>query len=172
MSAPLLPEIFGNYALQDFAEVIAPEGISWLPQTIGWLWLGLVILGLALYHGWRRAKHWYRNRYRREALLRLKALANRNDPGEIIADINRVLKITALVAYSRANVAKLSGQNWVDFLNQQCEQPPFSTEQMELLANAVYRQQETNSQHSQLLQASTLWVEQHREPLLDGAGHA
>ena len=172
MSAPPLPEIFGNYALQDFAEVIPPGGISWLPQTMGWLWLGLAMLALALHYGWRVLKHWYRNRYRREALLRLRALANKNDPGEIIADINRVLKITAVVAYSRANVAKLSGQPWVDFLNRQCEQPPFSGEQMELLASAVYRRQETGSQHSQLLQASALWVEQHREPLLDGAGHA
>lgn len=171
MSAPPLPKVFGNYALKDFAEVIPPEGISWLPQTTGWLWLGLAILGLALYHGWRGLKHWYRNRYRREALSRLRALANPNDPGELIADINRVLKITALVAYSRENVAKLSGQSWVDFLNQQCEQPPFSAEQRELLATAVYRRQEIGSQHDQLLQASALWVEQHKEPLHDGDCH-
>ena len=172
MSAPPLPEVFGNYALQGFVEVISPEGISWLPQTAGWLWLGLAILGLALFRGWHMLKHWYRNRYRREALLRLRALANKNDPGEIIADINRVLKITALVAYSRANVAKLSGRPWVDFLNQQCEQPPFNGEQMELLASAIYRKQKGNSQHCQLLQASSRWVEQHREPLLDGDSRA
>ena len=172
MSAPPLPEIFGNYALRDFAEVIPPGGISWLPQTTGWLWLGLGVLGLALFHGWRMAKHWYRNRYRREALIRLRALANKDDPDELIADINRVLKITALVAYSRENVAKLSGQSWVDFLNRQCEQPPFSGEQMDLLATSVYRRQENTSQHSQLLQASACWVEQHQEALPNGVGHA
>ena len=172
MSAPPLPAIFGNYALKDFAEVIAPEGISWLPQTAGWLWLGLAILGLALHYGWRALKHWYRNRYRREALVRLRAIENRGDPGELIADVNRVLKITALVAYSRENVAKLSGQSWVDFLNQQCEQPPFSDEHRELLASAVYRRQALNNQHGQLLQASACWVEQHKKPQLNGDGHA
>ena len=33
VSAPPLPETFGNYALGDFAEVVSPAAISWLPQT-------------------------------------------------------------------------------------------------------------------------------------------
>ena len=40
MSAPPLPEAFGNYALGDFVEVISPASISWLPQTPGWLFGG------------------------------------------------------------------------------------------------------------------------------------
>ena len=41
MSAPPLPDTFGNYALGDFFEVVSPAAISWLPQTAGWAWLGL-----------------------------------------------------------------------------------------------------------------------------------
>ena len=93
MSAPALPEIFGNYALQDFAEIVSPENISWLPQTAGWLWLGLVLLGLALHCAWRALKHWYRNRYRREAIDRLQALAGLIESSELVAEIKRVLKI-------------------------------------------------------------------------------
>ena len=73
MSAPPLPEVFGNYALGDFVEVVSPAGVSWWPQTVGWLWLGaglLAYLGLRL---WRFLRHWYRNRYRREAIARLQA---------------------------------------------------------------------------------------------------
>ena len=29
MSAPPLPDIFGNYALGEFVEVVAPNAISW-----------------------------------------------------------------------------------------------------------------------------------------------
>ena len=171
MSAPALPEIFGNYALQDFAEIVSPENISWLPQTAGWLWLGLVLLGLALHYAWRALKHWYRNRYRREAIDRLQALAGLIESSELVAEINRVLKITALVAYSREAVAKLSGDDWAQFLNRQCEQPPFNTAQLELLATAAYRGQMAGGQQ-QLLQASVQWVEQHQTPKPEAKDHA
>lgn len=171
MSAPPLPEIFGNYALKGFAEVVPPDSISWLPQTAGWLWLGVAVFAFAAYTAWRAIKYWYRNRYRREAIARLRALAATSETTDAVADINRVLKITALVAYSRERVAKLSGENWVDFLNQQCEQPPFNREHRELLANSVYRSQE-GSQSQQLMQASLQWVEMHRIVSHDGADHA
>ena len=74
MSAPPLPEVFGNYALGDFAEVIAPEAISWLPQTAGWLWLGIVLMLVAMRYSAKKLLHWYRNRYRREATEQLRLL--------------------------------------------------------------------------------------------------
>ena len=172
MTAPPLPEIFGNYALQDFAEVAPPDSISWLPQTVGWLWLGVAVLAFTLHYLWRWLKHWYSNRYRREAVARLQALASNADAAQFVADINRVLKITALVAYSRESVAKLSGESWVNFLNQQCEQPPFTREHMELLARSVYRVQALELQRDQLTRASVIWVEQHRPPAQEVAGDA
>ncbi|MBE9539972.1 MAG: DUF4381 domain-containing protein [Proteobacteria bacterium] len=172
MSAPPLPEVFGNYALENFAEIVPPEGISWLPQTAGWLWLGGAVLGLALYYLWRGLAHWYRNRYRREAVARLQTLAINSDAGEVVADINRVLKITALVAFPRERVARLSGESWVSFLNQQCEQPPFNHELTELLASSTYRRQAIDTQRHQLIQASMMWVQQHGLAAHDGAPHA
>ena len=172
MTAPPLPEIFGNYALKDFAEVAPPDSISWLPQTVGWLWLGAAVLAFTFHYLWRRLRHWYSNRYRREAVARLQALAGNAGATEFVADINRVLKITALVAYSREKVAKLSGEGWVNFLNQQCEQPPFTGNHMELLANSVYRVQALDLQREQLIQASVIWVEQHRPPVQEVAADA
>jgi hypothetical protein len=171
MSAPPLPEVFGNYALKDFSEVVPPESISWLPQTAGWLWLGLGLLGVMLHFAWRALKHWYRNRYRREAIRRLQALTALEEPCELVAEINRILKITALVAYSRETVAKLSGDNWASFLNRQCERPPFNIAQLELLATAAYSGQVIGSQQHLLL-ASVQWVEQHQQLNSGNEGHA
>ena len=75
MSAPPLPDAFGNYALGEFVEVVPPPDISWWPQTTGWWWLGAVLAGFALHRGWKLLRHWYRNRYRREAAGRLQRLA-------------------------------------------------------------------------------------------------
>lgn len=172
MSAPPLPEIFGNYALKDFAELVPPDSISWLPQTPGWAWLGLAVLVLALRYLWRRLKHWYSNRYRREAIIRLRALAGTEESTAFVSDVNRILKITALVAYSRTAVAKLSGQDWVNFLNQQCPQAPFDPQQMQLLATAVYGGSSGNDQRPQLLAASLAWVAQHQTAQLVARRHA
>ena len=166
MSAPPLPDTFGNYALGDFVEVVSPAAINWWPQTAGWWWLGAALAGFALHRSWRILRHWYRNRYRREAAARLQQLAATTAGDTLVADINRLLKLTALVAYSREHVARLSGEEWVNFLNRQCTAPTFSTEQGELLALAAYTGHtiEANT-GQQLLAASLAWVREHESPL-------
>ena len=163
MSAPPLPEVFGNYALGDFVEVVSPQAVSWLPQTPGWWLLGAGLLALALRRGWRWLRHWYRNRYRREALQRLQQIAAEHRDQALVEEINKLLKITAITAYSRPAVASLCGEQWPEFLNRQCALPPFTAELAELLATGVYRTQAlTASQGRTLLGASLDWVREHR----------
>jgi len=164
MSVPPLPELFGNYALHDFFEVASPDSISWLPQTAGWGWVAAGLLLFTVRYAWLTLRHWYRNRYRREAVKRLREVSRNYDSPEFLSDLNRVLKITALVAYSREQVARLSGEHWVKFLNRQCDTPPFDRELALLLATATYRQLPLeHSLHKKLLKAGVAWVNQHQE---------
>ncbi len=168
MSAPPLPDAFGNYALGDFVEVVPPAAISWLPQTTGWKLVGIVLAGLAVYHGWRRLRHWYRNRYRREAATRLARLAGNAEGTLQAADINRLLKLTALAAFPREQVAQLHGADWIEFLNGQCVSPPFDSEQAQLLALGSYRAIAVDGAARSALVASSLtWVREHGNPLDD-----
>jgi hypothetical protein len=164
MSAPPLPEAFGNYALGDFVEVVSPADISWLPQTAGWTWVGIALSLFAGHRVWRALGHWYRNRYRREAASRLRQINIGAAGTELVAEINKLLKLAAMAAYSREAVASLYGTEWIDFLNSQCPQPAFSSEQQDLLTNGVYRQQllDTSTGRS-LLDASLTWIKEHRE---------
>jgi Domain of unknown function (DUF4381) len=160
MSLPALPDIFGNYALGDFNEVVSPPAVDWLPQTPGWYLVGALILFWLARAGWRWLKHWYRNRYRGEAARKLAEVRVSDD---IVAEVNRLLKLTALAAFPRPQVAALSGESWTEFLNAQCEQPVFNPEQCQLLALGVYQQQviaPASGEH--LLQSSLAWVNQHR----------
>ena len=162
MSAPPLPEIFGNYALVDFVEVVSPAAISWLPQTAGWLWLAALLLALALYYGWRKLQRWYRNRYRREAAARLQQLAAAEAGGDWLVELNKLVKLTALSGFPREQVARLSGREWVDFLNRHCASPPFSEDQGALLARGVYEHVEVADGRRQALYAACLnWVQCH-----------
>jgi hypothetical protein len=168
VSAPPLPDTFGNYALGDFVEVASPEAVSWWPQTTGWWWLGAILLGYALYRGWRLLQHWYRNRYRREAADRLQQLVGATETPGLVADVNRLLKLTAIVAYSREKVARLSGDEWVSFLNRHCPTAPFSPQQGQLLSEATYTGQAiTPETGQQLLDAVLAWVQQHENPFDD-----
>ena len=165
MSLPPLPDAFGNYALIGFHDIVAPPGINWLPQTPGW-WLVAAIIGVLLAR-WlgRKLKHWYRNRYRGEALRRLQTIADITDE-RFIGELNKLLKITALAAYSRPEVARLTGPAWVEFLNTRCDtrfDTGFDKEQAMALATGSYVPQ-TLSQPARdaLLQASRRWILHHR----------
>jgi hypothetical protein len=163
VSAPPLPEIFGNYALGEFVEVAAPPPVDWLPQTAGWGWLGALLLAVALHRGARRLRHWYRNRYRGEASALLGELSGSPDSQHLVIEVNRLLKLTALAAYPREQVARLSGEAWVAFLNGQCAEPPFDARQARLLAVGVYGAVAPDAESaSQLIAASLAWVRDHR----------
>lgn len=160
MSLPSLPDIFGNYALGDFNEVVSPPAIDWLPQTPGWYVVGAVLIAWVSQRLWFQLKNWYRNRYRREARERLCQLG---DSSTGAAEINGLLKLTALAAFSRQQVASLSGDDWVRFLNAQCEQPSFNEDQCQILALGVYQEQTLEQTTAKQLIASSLdWVEQHK----------
>jgi len=165
MSAPPLPEIFGNYVLGDFVEVVPPESISWWPQTLGWKILGVVVCALLMYRACRALLHWWHNRYRREALARLQGLTSRSAEGLSVSEVNRLLKLTALVPFAREQVASLSGPEWVEFLNSQCVAAPFNPEQSTLLAAGSYRSELLDPGRGRaLLCACQTWVLEHRDP--------
>ena len=162
MSAPPLPEVFGNYALRDWVEVVSPDGIDWWPQTAAWGWLTAIVLVFLGRIVWRRTLHWYRNRYRREALVRLSHLKQLEDSTQFLVQLNKLLKLTALVAYSRAQVAQLTGNAWLDFLNSECEQPLFDDTLSQLLASGPYSATALDPQkRDQLLTASRAWIQAH-----------
>ncbi len=162
MSLPPLPDVFGNYALQNFHEVVAPAAIDWVPQTPGW-WLVGAVLGIALTRSiWRRLRHWYNNRYRGEAIARLEDIAGIVDDS-FIAELNKLLKITALTAYKRPDVARLTGEAWVAFLNTHCDSAAFVGEQASVLASGSYLPQTlTQTAREKILQSSRHWVLNHR----------
>lgn len=165
MSLPPLPEIFGNYALGDFNEVVSPPGIDWLPQTPGWYAVAVALALVLLRRLWRAGLHWQRNRYRGEALRRLEALtqAAGTPAAGTPAAINEVLKLCAMAARSREQVASLSGAAWPAFLNGLCDSPPFDAEAQAWLAERVYRGDRPDPATTEaLFGAAMRWVREHR----------
>ncbi|MEM8631964.1 MAG: DUF4381 domain-containing protein [Pseudomonadota bacterium] len=127
-------EGLGLVDLIDLLEPVPePPPISWAPQTIGWLWLGLAVLAIVLWtvcavYARRRARA-----YRRAALTELDAA------GEAPEEIAAILRRVALCAYPRAKVASLTGPDWVAFLDASFPGSGFTSGVGAVLADAPYR---------------------------------
>ena len=108
-------------ALSGLHDIPLPPPVPYTPQTAGWLFLGLLLIGVICFALWR----WYRwhiaNRYRRLASVRLQQLeALLGDPvrrGQALAAIPGLIKQTALSFSPRDAVASLSNNDWLVFLD-------------------------------------------------------
>ena len=140
-----VPEIFGNYAIKGIEEIHFPDPVSWLPQTVGWSVLAaLLLIGLG-YACTRLVRRWHRDRYRRAAIAQLAELERlaATDTAASLASVPEVLKGTALQAYPRTDVAALTGDAWLSFLDAHYDGPSFSNDVGRLLPQIAYAPKET-----------------------------
>lgn len=116
-------------SIADLKDIPAPPPVSYMPQTVGWWVLGGVIaLGLLVlaFLKWRT---WMRNRYRREAQVELAAIENAVvDPerrADALASIPALVKRTVLAWAPRQQVAPMTGDAWLRYLDGTYDQGGF-----------------------------------------------
>ncbi|MEM9061046.1 MAG: DUF4381 domain-containing protein [Pseudomonadota bacterium] len=133
-----------------------PEQISLMPQTAGWVWLAIFVGALCVLSGHWVLKSIRANAYRRTALQELSQAGN--DAGRIAAIVRR----TALVAYPRDEVAHLSGESWLDFLDRTMGEEGFGEGAGRQLAYGPYRSVDADPA---LIAAASRWIRRHRRSL-------
>ena len=109
-----------------------PPSVSLWPQTAGWLVLAVLLLAAAAWLVRRQRADHRANAYRRAALAELAAAGD--DPARLAA----ILRRAALVAFPRADVAGLHGDDWLSFLESCCDGAPFRTGAARVVATAAY----------------------------------
>lgn len=160
---------FGNYLIHGIDEIILPEAVSWWPTAPGWKVLAIIIVILLLFICVRWMKRWWRNRYRREALRQLVQVQHHagKQLQEVVAVLPYYLKVTALQAYPRQDVASLSGDNWLAFLDKQYSGAAFSEGIGRKLLAVAYLPQDqwqlSEKDSEALISMSRLWITRHRE---------
>jgi len=107
-----------------------PEPIGWWPLAPGWwVLLGLLaaLLGYYLYRGYLR---WRRNASRRLALRELgriqKEYRQGADEVSLAIELSELLRRTMLAYAPRQDVAGLTGEGWLHWLDQGLDDRPFS----------------------------------------------
>jgi len=158
---PDLPEDFGNPWMSNLEEIELPERVSFTPETIGWYLLAGVLVLLLLWLGWRFWKRWQADAYRREALREL---------GEIETAPERLpelLKRVALVAYPRTEVAELSGDAWLGFLDGTLGTTEFTQGVGRLLPEVAYGTDPVGAMDSgkrkDLFELARRWIRRHNQ---------
>lgn len=138
-----------------------PEPVSWLPETPGWWILLGWLLAVLMLTGWRLVKHHHRNRYRREALAELKAIADQPalSPNEVAQQISVLLRRTALAAYAREQIAPLYGTAWAQFLKNSANDDSQIGAAADGLATASYH---PDADGRTLVAPARRWIRLHR----------
>jgi hypothetical protein len=152
-------------SIDQLKEIALPAPVSYAPQTWGW-WALLSVLVLAvLLVSARRYWQWRRDRYRREALVRLAELQSSDDQLRALRELPELLKRVALSMPTTYPVAALGGEDWQAFLVRHSPQP-LPADFSQQLAQLAYAPDSTlltlkEEQRERLFNTSKRWVEQH-----------
>lgn len=108
-----------------------PDPVGWWPLAPGWwVLIALAVAGI-VYLLYRQYRRWRHNRLRRIALAELSRVYNNYRQGTdaltLAKDISELLR-RAMLAYSpRAEVAGLTGEQWLAWLDRGLDDQPFTT---------------------------------------------
>lgn len=146
--------------LAQLRDIHLPEAISAWPPAPGWwvLFIGIIALLAALAYYWRN--HIQCNRYRKHALQQLATLEQQN-PADYLQQINRLLKQTALAAKPTINIAGLSGQQWLAFLDTSGNNTDFSQGIAKALLDGPYTPVVADFNISELEKIARQWIKHH-----------
>lgn len=119
-----------------------PASPSFWPPAPGWWIAFALLLALIVFIG-RRTVRYRRIRRQRQYILNAlqvlqQDLAQQPDP-EAIANINQLLRRLALMRYPREQVASLTGDEWLKFLDRSGDTDAFSQGAGQLLSDSPYR---------------------------------
>ncbi len=128
--------------LSQLRDIHLPAPISWWPPAPGW-WLlaGLIVailIGLFVWYRRRQRDIWRRIALAELAHLRQQYAAHPTAAHNIIAELSVLLRRVAISCFSRAEVAMLSGEKWLAFLDRNLDESLFQSELGRLLAVAPY----------------------------------
>lgn len=112
----------------ELRDIHLPDAVSWWPPAPGWWMLFALLVVIVLgYLFWRRWRA--QGRVRREGLLELEQLAAayqaNQDSHQLVKEISILMRRLALSYYPRSEVASLSGEAWLQWLDGPLQNSPW-----------------------------------------------
>ncbi len=149
------PSPLSTVDLRDIHATAAPE--FW-PPAPGWWLLGIAITVVALYVGRQLTRAWRYRKLQNSVLAELDNLSA-HTPVEIATHTSTLLRRVALMCFDRNEVASLSGDAWLAFLDRTGGNGAFTTGVGQVLATAPYAAHDTHAADSDaLLSLARQWI--------------
>ncbi len=121
-------------------DIVLPPAISWWPPALGW-WLLVFLVPLLLYGLWHLIKRLRRKTAVKVArkLLRQIQQDDALTPRQKLAALSALLRRVAISTQQGGDVAGLTGERWLHYLDRSLSGQPFSQGPGRYLADAHYR---------------------------------
>ena len=148
----------------DLGPLYEPDAIRFSFETVGWyLVAGLLLLFVVLLF-YRWLKHYQKNGYRREALKTLSEIeqnSQNQDEANQLNDILVLLKLVAMEAFGRHQVAQLYGNDWLEFLESKGRNTPFTSYKQHIINNLYDTTAVDMKETKALIELSKQWIRTH-----------
>lgn len=133
----------GADPLSQLKDIHLPPAISAWPPAPGWWLLAALVLAAAAFAGRLFLRRWRYRRAARQAAAELRALAARyraeGDAMALARALSPLLRQAALAYFPRTEVAGLTGENWLAFLDRSGGGGRFAAGPGRALVDAPYR---------------------------------
>lgn len=159
-----------TYILRELFDVTVPDSVSWMPQTVGWKVLLVLLIAIAGYLSYRWILRWWHNRYRTEAIAVLHHLSI--ECLQFEDTVFSILKIV-LVYVDPAN-GKLFGAPFLQKLDELSDgSAPFNDELAHKWVQALVNPSTVldKAEREVLRERASLWVKSHQGRELGGIRH-
>ncbi len=123
-------------------DIHLPEPVSWWPPAPGW-WILLAVIIVALAVSAWLYRRWRQRRILRELEAQLDAIKNdyqqHHDSAKTVSQLSVLLRRACISFFPRKDVAGLTGERWLAFLDNISNSRDFSTGAGKLLLDAPYK---------------------------------
>lgn len=141
--------------LEGLNDIVVPDPVSLMPQTAGWIILGAIVVAVLVTFtvlAWARYR---RNAYRREALALVESTP--------LAALPALVKRVALAVALRTDVASLTDDAWLAFLDRTYGGTGFSSGPGRPLASLSFDPAAPDQRESEdLRRLVAVWIRNHR----------
>jgi hypothetical protein len=143
----------------DLRDIHAAPPPEFWPPAPGWWVLTALLLGALIVIGWRLTAIWRRRRRQARILGELEALSARS-PDQLASRVSTLLRRVALMCFERREVAPLTGDAWLAFLDRTGGDGAFTSGAGNVLATAPYlsAEQVTGIDNDALISLARRWI--------------
>lgn len=124
-------------AALDLRDILSAPPPQFWPPAPGWWLLAALLFGVLVYSGRRLHAAW-RSRRRRRLILGELDAASTERPAQAATRVSILLRRVALMCFARAEVAPLTGRDWLAFLDRTGGNGAFVNGAGRVLATAPY----------------------------------